>query len=574
MSSGSFPRSPLLGPQQPHYAGRSHVLAVGPSSQAADPLPEDRIHALIDVLGSLTSEGGLDAVLARVVQAAARLADARYAALGVLRQDGQGEPLERFVVYGLTPSQIEQIGPPPIGHGLIGELIARPRVMRLPDLGAHPNRVGFPPDHPPMTSFLGTPIRAGGEVFGNLYLTEKRGAPEFTDEDERTILALAAAAGAASANARLLSEATRRAEAEQARAEIAQAALDGTDARALLQLVVDQAQRITGAEYAGLMLPRGQDHELVVEVVSSGSELSLLGVVAGDRTAAAEVARTRRPMTLDAEERDPLRKRLVPGIAAVWVPLLAHDETVGVLGAFGPPGPRFRSDTVASLQSFAAQAALALLVAQAAANREQLAVAADRERIGRDLHDLVIQRIYATGLGLQAALASGVPEHVGTLLEQGITDLDETIREIRTTIFQLQVSEADRSRLRARVTAETETAKRSLGFAPSLSLSGPLDTDVPEVVADAVVAALREALSNAARHAAATRVHVTLQLVHGELTLVVVDDGNGVTDTGRRSGLANLANRAGALGGTCFVEPVPDPGRGTRLVWRAPVGDV
>ncbi|MGN6688713.1 MAG: sensor histidine kinase [Actinomycetales bacterium] len=562
---------PHLGPTQPHYEGRSHVLAVGPSSGASAPLPEDSTQALIEVLGSLTSEGGLDAVLARIVEAAARLADARYAALGVLRQHGEGEPLERFVVYGLSIEEIERIGPPPIGHGLIGELIARPRVMRLPELGAHPHSVGFPPGHPPMTSFLGSPIRAAGEVFGNLYLTEKRGAAEFTVEDERTISALAAAAGAAIANARLLAEATRRAEAERARAEIAQAALDGHDVRELLQLVVDQARRITGATHAGLMLPSGHEGELVIEVVSGGSELSLLGVVAGDRTAAAEVARTRRPLSLEAEEADPRRQRLVPGLAAAWVPLLAHEETVGVLGVFGPRGPHFRPETVATLESFAAQAALALLVGQAAEAREELAVAADRERIGRDLHDLVIQRIYATGLGLQAALASTVEPAVTELLEQSVTDLDETIREIRTTIFQLQATEADRAQLRARATAETETAGRSLGFRPSLSLAGPLDTDVPEALADAVVAALREALSNVARHAHATRVHVTLQVAHGEVTLVVVDDGVGIGGTSRRSGLANLAGRATALGGEATVDPVTAPGRGTRLVWRAPL---
>jgi len=254
------------------------------------------------------------------------------------------------------------------------------------------------------------------------------------------------------------------------------------------------------------------------------------------------------------------------------VPLVAEGRTIGVLAVLGPrPEPRFPSDTVTTLEAFGGQAAVALLLGQAQHDREQLAVHTDRERIARDLHDLVIQRLYATGLGLAAVAPLASEQEVAGRIQETVEDLDVTIREIRSTIFQLQtpVDETD-ERLRQRVRRELAEAADPLGFEPTATFIGPVDSGVPDRVADDVVAAVREALSNVARHAGAHRVHVTIQVTDSDVALVVVDDGVGLPPSGRRSGLGNLAARAESLGGSLVAEAIDSPGRGTRLVWRVP----
>jgi signal transduction histidine kinase len=376
-----------------------------------------RLRRLLDAVLFLGSELRVPTVLRRIVEAACELVGARYGALGVL--DERREGLTEFITVGVSARQIEHIGSLPRGHGILGLLIVDPRPLRLSNLNEHPERYGFPAHHPPMTSFLGVPVLARGEVFGNLYLTDKRGGEGFTQDDEDLIVALAAAAGVAIENARL------------------------------------------------------------------------------------------------------------------------H------------------------------------------ARARELDVVTDRERIARDLHDTVIQRLFATGLLLQAAgrVATG---ELADRIQEAVDDLDETIRQIRSTIFALGVHQAGAS-LRAEVLAVAAEASQSLGFDPRVQLDGPIDAVVPDDTAEHVLSVLREALSNVARHARANRVEVVLQVGDEDLVLRVNDDGTGPGEggAGREGraggggvgaggfGLRNMRSRAEAMGGSLVVEPAM--GGGTLLEWRVPL---
>lgn len=366
-----------------------------------------RLAQLVDAVLLIGSDLSLPDVLHRIVEAAVALVDARYGALGVL--DAAGHGLSEFVNVGLTDEQIEGIGPLPEGHGILGLLIVDPKPLRLPDLGRHPDSYGFPPNHPPMRSFLGVPIRIRDQVYGNLYLTEKQGAPEFTEEDQALVVSLAGAAAIAIDNARL--------------------------------------------------------HARVRE----------------------------------------------------------------------------------------------------------LALTEDRERIAADLHDTVIQRLFATGLALEGTLRRATPE-VAARIEQAVTDLDETIRQIRTAIFALQGRRSADRGLRGEVLALATAAAASLGFEPHVALDGPLDAAVERAVGTELLAILREALANAVKHARASKVTIDVAVApDGWVVASVTDDGVGA-GTGSRpggQGVTNMTNRAEALGGDLTLEPGPD-GRGTTVRCRVP----
>jgi signal transduction histidine kinase len=368
-----------------------------------------QLRRLLDAVVAIGSELDLPTMLRRITESARDLADAEYAALGVL--DEEKAFLEEFITTGIDEATRAAIGDLPKGHGLLGVLIADPRPIRLPDIREHPETFGFPPHHPEMATFLGVPIRVRGEVFGNLYLTEKRGGEVFTDVDEELVVGLAGAAGIAIQNARL---------------------------HARLQ------------------------------------EATLLE---------------------------------------------------------------------------------------------------ERERIARDLHDKVIQRLFATGLTLQGAARLSVRPEVASRLEQAVLDLDDTVREIRTTIFQLETARRQRGRsLRQEVLELSEELARGLGVAPGIHFEGPVDTLAGDDLHEPVLAVLREALTNVARHAAASSVEVTVS-ASDELTLEVVDDGQGLREgpSGPKGGrgLPNLRARAEERGGTCTIEP--GPGGGTRLIWSVPL---
>ncbi|MER7756781.1 GAF domain-containing protein [Kitasatospora sp. NPDC097643] len=535
----------------------------------------DRVHSLLEVVLSVGRELDLTQVLRRIVEAAAVLVDARYAALGVIGPDG--ETLSQFLTVGLTEEEIARIGPYPTGRGLLGELIRHPAPLRLEDLSAHSSSVGCPMHHPVMRSFLGVPVRVRDEVFGNLYLTDKQGGEEFDADDEAVIATLAVAAGVAIDNARLYEEARRQQRWLSASAEITRALLSGGSRSEVLHLIAQRAREITGADLADVCVPVAGTGTVRVELALGGDTAGRAGLaVPLEGSLPGAACSTGVPATtadLAGDARESAGAHCFDGLgAAVAVPLgRAAGQIDGVLLlARESGGPEFTDREIGPLLGFADQAALALEVAERRRDAEQLAMLEDRDRIARDLHDLAIQRLFATGMTLQSA--ARFIEHPGASdrVLRAVGDLDETIKIIRSTIFGLRArEEAAGQGLRARAVRAVEQAQAVLGFAPRLSMEGLLDTDVPSEVAEHVLAVLAEALSNAARHAKAGRVEVVLQATGGRVALSVQDDGVGIPEQGRRSGLRNLAERAEQLGGSFAVE-CPAEG-GARLVWSVPL---
>lgn len=525
--------------------------------------PDDRLRALLDAVVSLGGNLDLHATLQRITTSAARLADARYAALGVL--DPRGEGLDDFIVHGLSDDQRLGIGPPPRGHGILGVLITQPRPLRLEDLRKHPASYGFPPNHPPMRSFLGVPVLVRGKVFGNLYLTEKRGGGDFTDDDEETIVALAAAAGVAVQNARLYAQAERSRRWLAATVEIQRALLRRVDRSSALALVATHARAVTGRDVAVVLLEQEQG-ELLVAAVDSATPLRTGEPVA-------RVGPIAQVLDHDATVRitEPTDVPVVGRIeAGLLVPFTGPYDAKGCLVVASTsrrdawPTP----EDIEPLQGFANQAALAMERAQAQADRAALAVLADRDRIARDLHDVVIQRLFATGLALDAAVHSAGGATLESAARTAVDDLDGVITDIRATIFELS-RRGSGAELRTELRDIARSARSPQGTVPHLELLGPLDSAVPDAVRPHLSAVLAEALSNATRHSGARHISARVAIEEGEVRLEVCDDGRGFVPTGRESGLRNIRARAEDVGGSCDVESTAD--QGTVVRWRAPL---
>ncbi|MFL4494831.1 GAF domain-containing protein [Streptomyces sp. VTCC 41912] len=531
-------------------------------------------HLLLEAVLSVGTGLELPQVLRRIVEAAVVVADARYGALGVIGPDGG---LSQFLPVGLTDEQFKAIGPLPAGHGILGELIRHPAPLRLDELGAHPASYGFPPHHPAMHAFLGVPIRVGDDVFGNLYLTEKRGGGPFTEGDETLLSTLAVAAGVAVEHARLFEQARYRQEWLAANHEIVAGLLPGADGNDVLSTIVDHAVRILAADLGVLALPVAGDC-LRMELASGVDAEAHRGLVLPRQGSFGGAALSAgRPLISADVEHDP---RITAGPPRWWglgpavaVPMAAGEKVLGVLilARLRGRAPFTESET-APLLTFAGQAALAMELSEQRATADQLTLLRDRDRIARDLHDLAIQRLFAIGMTLQSTVRFVDHPEAHERLLRAVDDLDETIKIIRSTIFGLRSHDVARGRqgLRARTVTTLEEASRALGFMPSLHMAGLLDTDVPAGLAEHALAVLGEALTNVARHARARSADVTLIARAGRLTLTVADDGVGVSENGgRRSGLLNLAKRAENAGGGMTVE-APATG-GTRLVWSVPL---
>ena len=525
----------------------------------------DRVRSLLEAVVAIGSDLDLPAVLRRIIEVAVTLADASYGALGVISEDGLG--LSQFLVVGVDDEMVARIGDLPAGHGVLGQLIRDPHPLRLDDLAQHPESFGFPANHPPMHTFLGVPIRVRGQVFGNLYLTEKREGGSFDDEDEAVVLALATAAGVAIQHARLYSESRQRERWLSANTDVATALLSGTDPEEVLALVAVRAREVTGGALSFVALPI-DGARLLVEVADGAQADQVRGqLLARHDSVLGDVLRAGRPHVIVATD-DPVAPATSgDGIA---VPLGGPGDAgrgvlvVTGLSAADVPG------ALLTLGGFAAQAAVALELAERRNDAERYAVVEDRDRIARDLHDLVIQRLFATGMQLEGAvrLIGDRPEEAAQRVRRAVDDLDGTIRELRSTIYGLQAPQDGRPSLRALLLQAVDAGTEQLGFAASLRMDGLLDTLVPDAVAEHLLAALREALSNVCRHAAASRVEVRVS-VTDLVRLQVEDNGVGIVEGGRRSGLSNLLARAEQLGGSCSVAPAE--GGGTLLLWQAPL---
>ena len=535
----------------------------------------DRMHGLLEAVIAIGSGLDLEAMLRRIVEAAVDLVDARYGALGVI---GEDQRLTEFIPVGLDAEQIGEIHHWPEGLGLLGLLIREPRPLRLADIGGHGDSSGFPAGHPAMKTFLGVPVLVRDRVFGNLYLTEKRGGGEFTEDDEALLTALGAAAGVALENARLYEEATRQQRWLRASSELTIALLSGATPAAVLGDLTRQALELSGADLVTLALPDEDGRRLTLEYAEGEGAAEARGlVVPAGKSLSGQVLATGEPVTVENFAVDPRTAdvtRLPMGHLgpAVLFPLGTPGNVRGVLTVGQAQGrPPLTQGAASVVAAFAAQAAIALELADRRADAERLSVFEDRDRIARDLHDLVIQRLYATGMSLEGTMTMITKREVADRVRNAVDAMDDTIRDIRATIFALQSrGRASAPRLRAEIVALADEMAGMLGFAPALRLGSGLDSRASGKLSEQVIAVLREALSNTARHASATRVDVTVDTDDaGVLTVLVRDNGRGIGETSRRSGLANLANRAEQLGGKLRASPAD--GGGTELVWKVPV---
>ncbi|QFZ22935.1 GAF domain-containing protein [Saccharothrix syringae] len=501
---------------------------------------QERLHRLLAAVVSLASDLSLPDVLRRIVESSCDLIGARYGALAVV---GPNRQLLEF-----THGEGHQHDGPRPGAQVPGE-------------------TAFDPSGP---GFLGVPVHVRGEVFGNLYLSDKEDGADFTRADHEVVLAVAAAAGIAIENARLYEQSRQREVWLRAANEVTNALLTGSPDRDALRLVAVRARLAADGQAAVLVLPDLQG-ELVARVLDG----DLRGVDAVSECA--EVFDTGRARVFDtgrAGVLDALPGHTGRGGPAVAVPLAAGERVLGVL-LVARAGDRhgFDASDVALVESFARQAALILEFTRATGAARRLAVLEDRDRIARDLHDLVVQRLFGLGLGLQGL--NGLVEQplVARRLADFVTEVDQTIREIRRTIFSLHEPPAGAADLRAQLLKVVQDSTRLLGFEPGLALDGPVDSVVPDHLRPDLLATLREALANAARHAGASRVEVEVAVDRAatSLRLVVRDDGSGLP-TGRTrhsGGLVNMAARARRWDGGCEVHS--EEGRGVTVTWSVPL---
>jgi signal transduction histidine kinase len=552
----SFPDAPRMGLDQ---------LLVQLVDRAGDVLAaQGRLRGLLRANALVAGDLSLPVVLRQIVSAARDLLGARYAALAVLGHHGE---LEQFVHAGMDDAVVKTIGDLPRGRGVLGLLISQPTPIRLASLSDHPAAAGFPPGHPPMGSFVGVPVRIGEEVFGNLYLTERIAGGEFTADDEQLAIALAAAAGAAIANARRYAESEQRRRWLDASAELTPLLL-ADNREQPYALIAGHAADAADADFAVLAVPRDPGQVIVTGAVGP------LAAGLMDRTAplagslAGQAILSSKPSLLTGDRLETAAAMLGARIGPlIVVPLVAGDRVLGALllgRAAARPG--FTETDLSMAASFAAHAAVAVELARARVDQVLLAQAEDHERIAGDLHDHVIQELFALGMKLQGTAARS-DRATAERVNGYIDTVDEVIKKIRASIFGLQQPLRPAASLQSRVMEISDDHAPQLGFTAAVSFTMPPDPHLDEALADDILAVTREALSNCARHAHATAVSVALALQDGLVALDITDNGCGLGAPARSSGLASMRRRAENHGGT--LEITAPVGGGTQLTWTA-----
>ncbi|MGW0733766.1 sensor histidine kinase [Streptomyces sp. NPDC002851] len=556
----------------------------GPSPEAAVP----RAPMLLEAVLSITTDLELRATLQHLVDAAAELTGARYGALGVLDPELPAHRrLTELFTTGMDDATRAAIGRLPSGdQGVLGALVADPRPLRLTDLTADPRSCGMPPGHPPMHSFLGVPVRVRDEVFGNLYLTEKRGGP-FTREDEQLVRILAAQAGIAIGNALLYESARTRERWVEGAAAVTTALLSGDPPDDALMVVAEQARRLADASAGVILQPTPEGGMEIVTASTHGDPAALVGTTIAPGSPVLEQLLGGEPVFVDDSATDPrmttpVRKRFgpsmllplrctLPGVpgpdaAAGSLALRGDPAAPGALDGTGETGrligtlalPRARGARAYTPEErqfatqFASQAALALVLAEARQRRERLAVYEDRDRIARDLHDLVIQRLFATGMMLESTKRREQVPEVGDTIGKAVDELESTIQEVRTAIFALQQPPADLpTSFRSKVLREATGATPALGCRPSTHFAGPVDSRIDDRTAARLLTALREALSAASHRCGVSQVRITV-----DAGAVLPDGGEGVRLTVHDDG---------------DTDAPTDPAGGTTVTWQAPL---
>jgi signal transduction histidine kinase len=537
------------------------------------PRARDRKDKLLEAGLTLASELSLPVVLQRIVDLAVDVTDARYGALGVI---GDGDVLSEFITTGISEKQRKAIGPIPTGRGVLGLLIQNPKPLRLSNIADHAQSVGFPPNHPPMRSFLGAPVQAMGRVFGNIYLAEKRTAPEFSPDDEEALIMLATQAGVAIANATLYEEIRDRERWLGALRDITDKVLAGAPERELLESVAEHAKELAGADAATIITVTDTPGELAVAAAVGaraselrGQSLPASGSISGAVMQSGHVL-VIEDVSVDDRAFQPI-VRIGRHGPAVFAPLRIPGGALGTLMVTRLKGaPRFEQRRVNLVETLADQASVAIEYARAQAELRRLGLMEERERIAKELHDGIIQSLFAVGMGLQGtALIAQSPE-TSTRIEGAVEELDRVIRDLRNYIFGLRPGIlADRQLDQALKVLAEEMQSRSR-IAVEVDVDAAVAAALSGRSAD-IVQLTREALSNVARHARASHATVRLSRQGSNALLSIDDDGVGFDPRAGSvgNGMRNMRERAESLHGDLAV--TSHNGEGTKLSVTFPI---
>lgn len=534
----------------------------------------DQMEQLLRVIVELGSDLDLDATLHRIIGAARELTSAPYGALAV--RDPEGDLL-RFVHEGIDVATARLIGHLPVGKGLLSLSLLDTPALRMDDLTTHPSAVGFPEHHPAMRAFLAVPITIRGIVFGNLYLTHDEPGRAFSESDEVAARALAFAAAVAIDNAQLFERERTSVKWMEASREITTALLSSAEPHQRpLELVAERLCNLTDAEQAIVLLPADPDlpddeiDALVVSAAVGAYAAEVIGRrVPVDSSTSGAVFRSGTPVITESL-RYPIQAFTDVGQRpAIVMPLRAHDQVVGVIAiARGADQPPFDKSYLDLVSDFASHAAMALVLASARSDARRLTILAERERIAHDLHDHVIQRLFAAGMDLQGTLARARSPEVADRLNRTLDDLQTIIEEIRTTIFQLKSPLGENGDFRQRIQRVVADLTENRDIVTTMRMHGPMTT-VGGELAEQAEAVTAEAISNVLRHSGASRLTIEVS-VSDMFVLDIIDNGCGIpVGNSRSSGLANMKYRAEQLGGACEITNPPEGG--TRVHWVAPL---
>ena len=560
------------------FAGLGQLGLVGRMHEQLDELlaARDQMAQLLQVIVEIGSDLDLDATLRRIIRAARDLTSAPYGALAVRDHDGT---LISFANEGIDADTVRRIGTLPVGKGVLSISLLDTPALRLDDLTKHPAAVGFPEHHPPMRAFLGVPITIRGTAFGNLYLTHGEPGRLFSESDEVAARALAVAAAVAIDNAQLFKRQRTSVKWMDASREITTALLSSVEPDvSALQLIAEKACTLTDAEQAIVLIPDDADipseeiDTLVVAAAVGRNASEVVGQrIPVDRSTSGGVFRSGKPLITEALSYPIPAFTDVGQRSAILMPLRAHDEVAGVIAvARSADRAPFDDSYLALVSDFATHAAIALMLASGRAHARQLTIVAERERIAHDLHDHVIQRLFAAGMDLQGTVARARSPEVIDRLNHTLDDLQTIIEEIRTTIFQLKSPIDNDGSFRRRIQQVVTNLTGNRDIVTTVRMHGPT-TAVGGELAEHAEAVAAEAISNAVRHSGASRLTVEVN-VADMLTLDIIDNGCGIPDDNpRRSGLANMLYRAEQVGGRCEISN--QPAGGTRVHWAAPLTD-
>jgi two-component system, NarL family, sensor histidine kinase DevS len=540
---------------------------------------EGRLRALFAAGVAVTSELSLDALLQRLVEAAADLTGARYAALGVI--GATGLDLEQFITHGIDDDLRAEIGDLPRGRGILGVLIRDAKPLRLRDLAEDPRSVGFPPGHPPMRSFLGVPVLLRGVAYGNLYLTEKQNGEDFTDEDEELVRLLAGQAAVAIENARLYEASTRWSRQLQSLQEVGNALATETDLEKLLDLVVRRLRELVGARVVALALPVGNDELRFAAVAGAGAEDLLRTTISRSESKSGAVLERQRSERIDSVLDDPeVHQEVSRQLAArtgMWVPLIARDQAIGVLEIHDKegPDPRFNHDDFRLAETFAARAAVAVelsqRVARDAIRRVVQAQELERQRLARELHDETGQALTSILLGLKP-LEDALADHPA---RAALTELREhvvsALQDVRRLAVELRPAVLDDFGLVPALERLTH------GFAEQTNVrvdfhSALGEMRLPSEIETTLYRVVQESLTNIVKHANAHNVSVSVARRESTVAAVIEDDGAGFDQRAIREegvGLLGMRERLSFVDGRLEIES--RPGAGTTIVAEVPI---